>query len=321
VRRVVSLLASLAATLIAGCGSAGGPPTATLMLDFTPNAIHVGIYAATAHHFDRSSGVRLRVLTPSASTDAVKLLLAGRVRFAILDIHDLAIAREHGGDVVGVMALVQRPLAAVISAPRIGTPRELEGQTVGVTGVPSDTAVLRSIVEGSGGDPNRVRTVTIGFNAVSALVAGRVAAATAFWNDEGVTLRRLRRGFHVFRVDHYGAPSYPELVLCASRSTLTHDPAIVRGVVQALALGYSFALADPRSAAADLEHAVPGLSPALVAAELRAEEPAFRTASGTIGLLDSRTLRRWARWELRFGIVHRLPDVAATFDTRFTGGH
>jgi ABC-type nitrate/sulfonate/bicarbonate transport system substrate-binding protein len=219
------------------------------------------------------------------------------------------------------MALVERPLAAVISAPQIRTPRELEGRTVGITGVPSDTAVLRSIVQGSGGDPNRVRTVAIGFNAVSALVGGRVAAATAFWNDEGVTLRRLRRGFRVFRVDRFGAPSYPELVLCATRSTVAQQPAIVRDVVQALALGYSFALADPRSAAGDLEHAVPGLNPALVAAELGAEEPVFRSTTGRIGLLDPGTLRRWARWELRFGIVRRLPDVAATFDTRFTGGH
>jgi len=50
--------------------------------------------------------------------------------------------------------------------------------------------VLRSTVQGVGGDPARVRTVTIGFNAVSSLLAGRVAAATAFWNIEGVALAR-----------------------------------------------------------------------------------------------------------------------------------
>jgi hypothetical protein len=45
---------------------------------------------------------------------------------------------------------------------------------------------------------------------------GRVAGATAFWNDEGLTLRRRSPGFHVFRVDQYGAPSYPELIVCAT---------------------------------------------------------------------------------------------------------
>ena len=36
---------------------------------------------------------------------------------AILDIHDLGLAREQGRDLVGVMAFVQRPLAAVLAQP------------------------------------------------------------------------------------------------------------------------------------------------------------------------------------------------------------
>ncbi len=48
------------------------------------------------------------------------------------------------------MAIVQRPLAAVIAAPAIRSPRLLIGRTVGITGVPSDTAVLDSIVAGAG---------------------------------------------------------------------------------------------------------------------------------------------------------------------------
>src|SRR5579884_3407958 len=117
------------------------------------------------------------------------------------------------------MAIVERPLSAVIAAPGIASPKALQGKTVGITGVPSDTAVLRSVVAGAGGDPAKVRTITIGFNAVADLLAGRVSAATAFWNDEGVTIRSRRPGFHVFRVDGYGAPSYPELVLCVTRAT------------------------------------------------------------------------------------------------------
>ena len=95
---------------------------------------------------------------------------------------------------------------------------------MGITGVPSDTAVLRSIVAGAGGDPRRVHTVTIGFNAVAALLAHRVDAATAFWNDEGVTLARRHPGFHIFRVDAFGAPAYPELVLCATAQHAAREP-------------------------------------------------------------------------------------------------
>jgi putative hydroxymethylpyrimidine transport system substrate-binding protein len=313
-------VAALAAT---GCGGGGdatatrtagtaavGPRSATLVLDFTPNAIHAGIYAAIAHRYDLAEGVRLQIVAPSASTDSVRLLETGRVRFAILDIHDLAIARERGADLVGLMAIVQRPLAAVIAEPAVGSPRQLSGRTVGITGAPSDTAVLDSIVAGAGGNPRTIRTITIGFNAVPALLAARVAAATAFWNDEGVTLARVRPGFHIFRVDDYDAPSYPELVLCATHSSLERDPALARGVVAALVRGYEFTLAHPRASASELESLVPGLDPRLVSAQLRAELPAF----APVGKLNMRSLSAWAAWEARFGIVSSIPDVGAMFD-------
>jgi NitT/TauT family transport system substrate-binding protein/putative hydroxymethylpyrimidine transport system substrate-binding protein len=308
-----------AAVMAAGCGSAGhrAQRDATLVLDFTPNAVHAGVYSALARHYDRRKGVRLHVIVPSASTDSIKLLESGRAQFAILDIHDLAIARERGSDIVGIMAIVERPLASLIAAPRFPTPRSLTGQTVGITGVPSDTAVLRSIVAGAGGDPARLRTVTIGFSAVAELLAGKVAAATAFWNDEGVTIEHRRRGFHIFRVDADGAPSYPELVLCATRQRLVRDPRLARAVVGALIRGYATTRSDPSSAAADLESQVPGLDRTLVSAELDVLTPAFAGPSGAEGELGERVLRAWAKWETRFGIVRRAPDVARTFDTRF----
>jgi len=331
-RRIAPVLLLLAA-LLGGCGSSGpgavgpvggvggsGTRSATLVLDFTPNAIHAGIYTALARGYDRSAGVRLHVVAPSASTDSIRLLETGRVKFAILDIHDLAIARARGADIVGIMSIVQRPLAAVIAAPQVRDPRALEGQPVGVTGVPSDTAVLHSIVAGAGGTPSRVRTITIGYDAVADLLAGRVAAATAFWNDEGVTLRRRRPGFHIFRVDRYGAPTYPELVLCATGSSLRADPALARSVVRALTRGYAEVLRDPPAGEQALESQVSGLDAGLVAAELRGLLPAFRLPGQRVGALDPTRLRAWSRWEARFGIVSRPPDVATMFASGFTAG-
>jgi putative hydroxymethylpyrimidine transport system substrate-binding protein len=324
VRRSLIAILLAAAALTTGCGSSTNNAfpneDATLVLDFTPNAIHAGIYSAIARTYDRGEGVHLHVRAPPASTDSIKLLETGRANFAILDIHDLAIARERHQDIVGIMAIVERPLASVIAAPQIHSPRDLHGKTVGVTGVPSDSAVLRSVVAGAGGDPSKVKTITIGLNAVAALLAHRVAAATAFWNDEGVTLARRRPGFHIFRVDEYGAPPYPELVLCATRATLRSDPSLAHAVVRALVRGYGVTLTDPEGSESDLESLVPGLDPKLVAAQLSAEAPAFIAPDGHFGELDLKTLQAWAKWEAKFGIVRRPPNVSQAFDPRFVAG-
>jgi putative hydroxymethylpyrimidine transport system substrate-binding protein len=319
VRLVLVPVPVLAALLLAGCGgsSPSAQEDATLVLDFTPNAVHAGIYSARAREFDTGEGVRLHIREPSASTDSVKLLAGGRADFAVLDMHDLGLAREKGRDIVGVMALVERPLAAVIAQPDVSSPRALEGRRVGVTGLPSDIAVLDSEVRGAGGDPRRVKTTTIGFNAVPALLSRRVAAATAFWDVEGVTLQRRRPGFRIFKVDEYGAPAYPELVLCATRSTLRDRPELVRGVVRALVRGYEQALTDPEGSVNDEVSLTHGLDRSLVNAEMNAVNAAFQGPHDRVGELDPTVLRAWAAWEQRFGIVKRAPDVARAFDPSF----
>ncbi len=316
-KRVAALLATaLAVTSLVACGGGaepGAPKRATLVLDFQPNAVHTGIYTALQEGLYRRAGVDLSVQQPSASTDAPKLLEAGRAQFAILDIHDLAIARERGFDLVGVMPIVQRPLASVIAGDpsAVKRPRDLEGRTAGVTGLPSDDAVLDSVVSADGGDPQRVHRVTIGFNAVASLAAGRVDAATAFWNAEGVTLKRQGVPTRIFRVDDYGAPRYPELVLVTTSKTLNEEPTLVHEVVDATARGYSLATSDPNRGLDDLLAADPSLDRADQAAELRALESA--NAFRDPGKFDWPALRSWARWEARHGIVDQPPPVSGTF--------
>jgi putative hydroxymethylpyrimidine transport system substrate-binding protein len=315
---------ALVLCLLAGCGgTAGGgdrpDEDATLLLDFTPNAVHAGLYLATQRAYDSAEGVRLRIRKPSASTDALKLLQGGRADMAILDIHDLGLAREKGRDLVGVMAVVQRPLAAVLAQPSIRTPRDLEGRRAGVTGLPSDSAVLRSVVQGAGGDPDRVRETTIGFEAVKALLAKRVDAATAFWNVEGVALRRQRPGIREFRVDDFGAPAYPELVLVVTRETLDDRRDVVRAAIRALQRGYNETQVDPESAVSAMLAAERGLDREALAAQLDAVGPAFTAGVRAYGQLRPDALREWAAWDLEFGILLKPLDVSRAFDTTLVG--
>jgi putative hydroxymethylpyrimidine transport system substrate-binding protein len=311
--------ALLAAALLlagaTGCGGDGAEPGApngaALVLDFTPNAVHSGIYAAQRRGYYRDAGVDLTIREPGESTDAPKLLEAGRVEFAILDIHDLGIARERGLDLVGAMPIVQRPLAAVIAgggSDPVSRPRDLEGRTVGVTGLPSDEAVVDSEVSADGGDPDLVRRVTIGFNAVASLAAGKVDAATGFWNAEAVALRRRGVPVRVFKVDSYGAPPYPELVMAASHETIERAPELVDAMVAATTRGYEFASEHPAQALDDLLATVPGLDRADQAAQLRVLRPDLRPAP-----FDPVVLREWAAWDLEHGLLERPLDVEAAF--------
>jgi putative hydroxymethylpyrimidine transport system substrate-binding protein len=209
---------------------------------------------------------------------------------------------------VGIAALVQRPLAAIITQPDIRRPRDLEGRRVGVSGLPSDPAVLRAVVQGDGGDYQKIRQVTIGFAAVPSLIQKRIDGVPAFWNAEGVTLRQRGVRTREFRVDDYGAPPYPEVVLLTTRETLNERRGMIQGVVDAIRDGTESVLADPEPAIADVARAG-GADEELVRAQLKAVTPILRPPLK----LNRAVLERWADFDKRFGILKRRPDVNRAF--------
>lgn len=305
------LLPILAATfLLAGCGDddEGAAPRVRLALDFTPNAVHAPVYAAVREGHDADHGVDIEIRPPGSSPDSLKLLESGRVDVGILDIHDLGLARERGADLVGVGALVQRPLAAIVAQEDVRRPRDLAGRRVGVSGLPSDPAVLRAVVEGDGGDYDAIRQVTIGFAAVPNLIEEKVAAVPVFWNAEGVVLRERGVETNEFRVDDYGAPPYPEVVLIVTRETLEQRPEVVEGVVKAIADGTRTVLEDPEAAVREIARAG-GADLDLTRAQLEAVRPVLEPPLQ----LDREVLEQWAEFDARFGILERRPDVDEAF--------
>jgi len=136
-RLCAALTLALTSFALLACGDSndsGSPPTVVLSLDFVPNAVHAPIYMAVRNGYDREQGIRLQIRKPAAGPDALKLVASGRVDLGVLDIHDLAIAREQGTDLVAIGALVGRPLAALIARPGVERPRDLEGRTIGMSG-------------------------------------------------------------------------------------------------------------------------------------------------------------------------------------------
>src|SRR4051794_20078740 len=305
------LLAVVAA--VAGCGGSSqskGPAPLSLALDFPPTAAHAPIYAALRTGADRRHGIRLRILGPGTGTpDSLKLVTSGSADVGVLDIHDLGLAAERGAAVVAIAPLVQRPLAAVIARSGIKRPRDLAGRTVGVTGLPSDVAVLNAVVSGDGGNFSAVKQHTIGFSAVAQMIAGRVDAVTAFWNAEGVMLHTRGVLTSDFRVDRYGAPPYPEVVLFAKRSTVAKRRPQLRGLLAALADGVRSVHRDPTGAIVQIAK-VSGADRPLVAAQLKAVDPLFDPPLR----INRAVLAKWAAWDRRFGILPRRPNVRRLFD-------
>jgi len=311
----IAAAAAVLLLVLAGCGdddaevASTAPREVELALDFTPNPVQAPVFTAARERLDRKRGIRLTIRPPGRGPDGLKLVASGKVDLALLDIHDLAIAQQKRAGIVGVGALVAKPLAALIAQPGIRRPRDLEGRTVGVSGLPSDPAFLRAIVEHDGGDASTVRQVTIGFAGVQAILSRKIDAVPAFWNVEGVALRERGRDVRAFKVEDYGAPAFPEVVVVTSRTTLDRRRDDIRAAVAAIADGVRATREDPAAAVREIAAAAGDADPSLMRAQLDAIAPLWSDDLR----LDRRVLADWADWDAKVGMVKQRPDVDTLF--------
>ena len=336
-RRLPLLLCVLLAALVlAACGEksedVGGserPPRdeLTLLLDYLPNADHVGIYQAQAAGEFARAGLDVAVRAPSDPATVLQQLMAGKADVAISYEPEVLLARAQGKDVVAFASIVTKPLTSLISLPKakIAEPADLKGKTVGTAGIPYQTAYLRTILRKAGVDPQDVKQVNVGFNLNRALLSGKVDATLgAFWNYEGLELERDDRKPVVRPVDQLGVPRYDELVLVARNETLNEHESGIRRLVRALFQGYDAVRRDPAAGTEALLKANPDLDRGLQAAAVRrtVREGAFFPAERgkPWGWLDTDQWATYGQWMLDNGLLRREIPLDNVVTTDFLPG-
>jgi putative hydroxymethylpyrimidine transport system substrate-binding protein len=323
-RRLVSCLVVLTALILAGCGekteavtgAAGSSQPFTLMLDWVPNADHVGIYQALADRDFAKAGLDVHVQIPSDPAAPLKLLAADKVDAAISYEPEVLLARNQNLPLVSVAALVQKPLTSIVSvgSKHITSPANLKGKRVGDAGIPYQHAYLTTILARAGVPQSSVKEINVGENLVPAMLSGHVDATLgAYWNVEAIQLAQLHKHPNVIHMEQVGVPNYDELVVVVRKNTIVNHPNLVRRFVQALARGYEAVRRNPQAGVENLVHASSGLDPKLQLASVKATLPAFFPANSADpwGWQDPQQWKAYGQWMLSH---HLLSNPNAVLD-------
>jgi putative hydroxymethylpyrimidine transport system substrate-binding protein len=329
-KRIV-ILAALAAAL-AACGEKVEPQPGTapkepftVLLDYFPNADHAGIYAAKAAGLYANAGLDVKIQAPPDPSAPLKLLQAGRTDVAISYEPELMLARDAGAaGLVGVAALVQVPLTSLIALPsaHVSSPKDLAGKRVGTSGIPYQSAYLKTIAANAGiGD---VKETNVGFNLVPAMLSKKADATLgAFWNYEGVDLQRRGKKPVIMRMEQLGVPTYDELIVVARQKDLNEAGASrLRRFLQATAAGHKLLRQDPAAGVDALVKADKGLDRGLQEAAVKATLPAFfpTDASKPWGYMEPREWALYERWMRDNRLLTRPPSDASPLTNEFLPG-
>ncbi len=311
----LGVIAAVVSLVVAACGGGEAEQTeVSLILDFVPGGIHAGLYSADAEGFFEEENIDIDIQAPTSSADTLRLVLAGQSTIGIAPIGDVASLRAQGEDIQIFLALEQVPLGALMSTDAIGItdPSQLDNSVVGVTGVPSDEAIAKFILESAGVDVSTVEFITIGFDAVGNLIGQSVDAAVGFWSAEAVVLELEGESPNVFRPDEYGAPPYPELVFFASTDTIENNGDVLQRFANAVARGYEFALDNQEEAIGHLASLAEGIDEEFASAEFDNVEPHFLGPNGGFGEVSDESISDYLDWAVEVGVLESRPEDLIT---------
>jgi len=301
-----SFVALAAAVLTAGfltaCGSetpSASPQKVTVVLDWTPNTNHSGVYLAKRDGLYATAGLDVEIIEPDEG-GGLPQLAAGRAQFAFSYAEQLLPARAQGTPVVSIATVLTTNTSSLVApADRaIHRPRDLVGKTYGTFGGQIERPLIEALVRCDGGDPTKVKFLDVG-NA-DYRVGFRKHAYDVVWVFDGWDVIRLRDIEHMavttipFRDYLRCIPDWYTPIITTTERLARDRPDLVRSFLSATAEGYRRAAADPQAAADALDAAVPESDRALVRASAAFLAPFYATAPHAWGVQDPRV---WARFD------------------------
>ncbi|MBA2247414.1 MAG: ABC transporter substrate-binding protein [Chloroflexia bacterium] len=296
---------------------AQGATEVTIALDWYPNANHAGLYMAQDRGYFTDAGLAVTLQVPADPTTVLQTVGAGRDTFGISYQTEILFARSQQIPVVSVAALVQHPLNSmmVLADSPIQRPGDLAGKRVAISGLPSDGAILETMLGADGLSTSDVEVIDVGYDLMPAVLSGRVDAVVGvYWTHETILAARQGTPVRFFRVEEWGVPDHYELILVAGESVVADQEAMVREVLGAIQRGYEDAIADPDEAISLLAAASPDLDAEVEREGIGLLAPVW-TDSGAVAF-GTQTEERWnlfGGWLKGQNLLDPDVDVAAAW--------
>ena len=256
IKRILALVMAVACILaaFAGCTKDEKAPGAqekakiTVVLDWTPNTNHTGLYVAQKNGYFADNGLEITIEQPPED-GAEALVASGKAQFGVSFQENVASA------LTAVAALIQHNTSGIISLKKnnITSPKDMAGHSYASWNTPIEKAILKDVIEKDGGDFSKVKMIYNSATDVVTALQTNIDTVWIYYAWDGIAteVKGLETNYFAFKDINPALDFYTPLLI-ANDSFLKEHPDQAKAFLKAARLGYEYSIEHPEEAAAIL---------------------------------------------------------------------
>jgi ABC-type nitrate/sulfonate/bicarbonate transport system substrate-binding protein len=293
-----------------------------VVLDWTPNTNHTGLYVAKDKGFFAEEGLNVEIIQPGAN-GADAMVASGAAEFGVSYQEGVTQARIQGVPLVSIAAVIQHNTSGFASpvAKNIKSPKDFEGKTYGGWGSPVENSMIESLMQTEKADVSKVKIVSIGEADYFTAVKRDIDFSWIYYGWTGIEAELRKEPMNMIYLTKYSDKlDYYTPVLATSEKMIKDKRDLVKAFTAAAAKGYQFAIDKPEDAANILIKAAPDLDKNLVLASQKWLSPKYKDDAPRWGEQKRSVWENYASWMLDHKLLEKKLDVDAAFTNDFLPG-
>ncbi len=312
--------------LALGLSACGAKPAATpgdlvlvkLPVGYIPNVQFAPLYVAIDKGYFKDVGIQIQ-FDYSLETDAVSLVGANNLQFAVVSGEQVLLARAQGLPIVYVCAWYQQYPVAVVSKVEQGikTAADLRGKKIGLPGLFGANYIgLDAILFSAGLAEKDVTLDSIGFNQVASLAADKDQAVSVYTTNEPVQLEA--QGYKLNEIRVADTVQLASNGLITNEQTIAKDPDLVKRMTSAFLKGLADTIANPDEAYNISKKYVANLSSQNETVQKEILNRSIELwRAPHLGISDAQAWQNMQQTLLKMGMLKQPLDVSKAFTNQF----
>ncbi|QCR31216.1 ABC transporter substrate-binding protein [Lysinibacillus sp. SGAir0095] len=288
----------------------------TVVLDWTPNTNHTGLYVAKENGYFEEQGLEVEIIQPG-DAGADQLVASGKAEFGVSYQESITLARTQDVPIVSIAAVIQHNTSGFASPAdkNIDSPKDFENRVYGGWGSPIEQAVLETLMNTEKADIDKLDIVNSGNADFFTMANQGIDFAWIYYAWTGIEAELRGEDINmVYLTDYSEKLDYYTPVLATNENMIEEKTETVKAFVTAASQGYQFAIKNPEDAAAILSKAAPELDTELVLESQKWLADKYQDDAPRFGEQKLEVWQNYADWMKENGVLEGefTPETAFT---------